>query len=83
MLVDAVDRDAARQIVESQLPAIQDAICTAHRQMDALSCGQEFLEKKLKSMPALQPAFEGGGQKIERLRTAVDQNVEIQELLMR
>lgn len=81
MLADAIDRYAAQQLMEDQLPGIGDVIRKAHRQMDELFCARDSVEERAKTMPALQIALEGSAQTIERLQMEIDQNVELQQLL--
>ena len=83
LLVDAIDLDAARQMMEDLLQGIQDAIAKDYRLVDDLSCGLDFIERKVKSVPALQPAFEEGRRSMEKHQTNIDENVEKQEVLLR
>ena len=83
LLVEAIERDEARQDMQGRLQTIEAELSEGRRILDEQMCVVEFLQTRVAEIEELVLSLRLASDKIETLQSQIQERVEMQNLLKR
>ncbi len=83
MLVEAIDRDAARRSIEERLRETEQRLNSNMKTLDLYAAHADFIENRLAAEPALQRAFENETNRMTPYKVQIEIDTVERDLLKR